>query len=69
MGLGWQELMLCFCVLLPLAVNVALGVWVYRDAESRGESGALWTLIVLLTSVVGLLVWLIVRSSKPRRFS
>ncbi|MEM1657527.1 MAG: hypothetical protein QXK94_00615 [Candidatus Jordarchaeales archaeon] len=42
-------------------IALALAVWVYRDAESRGKSGELWLLIVLLTGIIGLIVYLIVR--------
>ena len=52
-------------VLIPLAVlamTIFLGVWTYRDAENRGMSGILWTLVVILVpSFVGLIVYLCVR--------
>ncbi|MFX1466519.1 MAG: zinc-ribbon domain-containing protein [Promethearchaeota archaeon] len=46
-------------------VAILLAVWVYRDAERRGESGVLWLIIVLITGIIGLIIWLIVRSDKP----
>ena len=42
-------------------VSVLLAIWVYMDAESRGESGVLWLLVVLIGGVIGLIVWLVVR--------
>ena len=48
--------MLLWCV-----VAIILGVWVYKDAEERGMEAALWLLIVLLTGIVGLIIYLIVR--------
>ena len=54
-------------LLLPVIV-VVLGlliwslVWVYRDAERRGKSGALVALMVLLLEwPISLLVWLAFR--------
>ncbi len=46
-------------------VVILLAVWVYRDAEKRGESGILWLIIVLITGIIGLIIWLIVRGDKP----
>ncbi|MGQ9720739.1 MAG: PLDc N-terminal domain-containing protein [Candidatus Jordarchaeum sp.] len=40
---------------------IVLGVWVYRDAEERGMEGVIWLLIVLLTGIIGLIIYLIVR--------
>jgi hypothetical protein len=40
-----------------------VAIWVYKDAEKRGKSGALWLIIVLLFGILGLIIWLIVRPS------
>jgi uncharacterized BrkB/YihY/UPF0761 family membrane protein len=48
-----------------LALWIVVLVWVYRDAEKRGMSGVLWALIVFIGHLVGLLIYLIVRSSHP----
>jgi RNA polymerase subunit RPABC4/transcription elongation factor Spt4 len=37
-------------------------VWIYRDAEERGMNGILWALLVFVGNIVGLLIYLIVRS-------
>ncbi len=37
----------------------------YRDAEKRGKSGALWLIIGLLFGIIGLIIWLIVRPPEP----
>ena len=34
---------------------------VYRDAEKRGSSGALWLIIVIFTGIIGLIIWLVIR--------
>jgi len=46
-------------------VAILIAVWVYRDAEKRGESGVLWLIIVLITGIIGLIIWLIIRRDKP----
>lgn len=37
-------------------------IWVYRDAERRGMNGVLWALLVFIGNLIGLLIYLIVRS-------
>ena len=32
-----------------------------KDAEKRDSSGALWLIIVILTGIIGLIIWLVVR--------
>ena len=43
-------------------VWIAVVIWVYRDAESRGMNGVLWALLVFIGNLIGLLIYLIVRS-------
>ena len=50
-----------FCVVIWLVIAILIAIWVYRDAEKRGESGVLWLIIVILTSIIGLIIWLVVR--------
>lgn len=55
-----------FC-LIPIVwfiIAILLCIWVYRDAESRGMSGALWLIIVIITGILGLIVYLVVRKEK-----
>jgi len=63
-GLGIVALMIAIGVIW-FVVAILIAVWVYRDAEKRGESGALWLIIVLITGIIGLIIWLIVRGDKP----
>ncbi len=42
-------------------IDILIMIWVYRDAESRGESGAKWLIIVLFTGIIGIIIWLVVR--------
>ncbi len=45
-------------------IAILIAVWVYRDAEAKGESGVLWLIIVLITGIIGLIIWLIIRRGK-----
>jgi len=56
---------LCFFWVVMFIIWIAIGVWMYRDAEKRGKSGALWLIIGLLFGIIGLIIWLIVRPPEP----
>ena len=47
--------------LIWFIVFIAIAIWVYKDAERRGSSGALWLIIVILLGIIGIIIWLIVR--------
>ena len=45
-----------------IALNIALLIWVARDAKSRGmDSSVLWMFLVMFTSVIGLVIYLFSR--------
>ena len=45
-----------------LALNIALLIWVARDAKSRGmDNSILWMILVMLTGLIGLIIYLCVR--------
>jgi hypothetical protein len=45
-------------VLAAIALNIALLIWVARDAKSRGmDSAVLWMLLVAFTGPIGLLIY------------
>ena len=46
-----------------LVIWIFVVVWVYRDAERRGMNGVLWALLVFIGNLIGLLIYLIVRSN------
>ena len=57
-----------FCgslMFLPIAfivLNVALLVWVARDAKARGmDSAVVWMILVMFTSVLGLVIYIFSR--------
>lgn len=66
-GLEWLGFGLGLICLIPVIfwiIAILLCIWVYRDAESRGMSGALWLIIVLLGSIIGFIIYLVVRKDK-----
>lgn len=52
-------------ILIPLAIialNIALLVWVARDAKARGmDSAVVWMILVMFTSVLGLVIYIFSR--------
>ena len=46
-------------------VIILVAIWVYRDAESRGMGGVLWLIVVLVGSIVGLIVYFVIRRDHP----
>lgn len=51
-----------FFALALVALNVAILVWVARDAKDRGmDNAVLWMLLVFFTGIVGLIVYILVR--------
>jgi len=45
-----------------IALNIALLVWVNKDAKARGmETPVIWMLLVLFTSFIGLIIYLFAR--------
>lgn len=53
---------LAFISFIVLAINVALAIWVFRDAKARGmDMPVLWVIVVLISTVIGLIVYLVVR--------
>lgn len=52
-------------ILIPIAIialNIALLVWVARDAKARGmDSAVLWMILVMFTSIIGLIIYIFSR--------
>jgi Na+/H+-dicarboxylate symporter len=60
-GLFGLGLVCCIVPVIWFVICIMLAIWVYKDAEKRGSSGALWLIIFLITGFIGLIIWLIVR--------
>ncbi len=68
--LGWLGLFGAglICLVIPLVwfiIAILICIWVYRDAEERGMNGVLWLLIILITGIIGFILYLIIRKEKP----
>jgi FtsH-binding integral membrane protein len=51
-----------FIPIIFIVLNIALLVWVARDAKARGmDSSILWMILVMFTSVLGLLLYIFAR--------
>ena len=51
-----------FIILGILAVNIAILVWVVRDARNRGmDNAVLWLIVVLIAGPIGLIVYFLSR--------
>ena len=53
-------------VAAALGFVVSLGLWVYSDAKERADNAEMWLLIVLLTNIVGLIIYLAAGRDKTR---
>jgi len=51
----------CLVWVVMFIIWIAIGIWMYKDAEKRGKSGALWLIIGLLFGIIGLIIWVLVR--------
>ncbi len=53
---------LIFIPIAILVLNIALLIWVARDAKARGmDSAVLWMVLVMVTSVLGLVIYIFSR--------
>jgi uncharacterized membrane protein YhaH (DUF805 family) len=51
-----------FVIIAIIVLNIALLVWVARDAKSRGmDSAILWMVLVMFTSILGLIIYTFAR--------
>ena len=55
----WLSVIIIIVIIYVIAILMA--VWVYNDAKKRDMNAAVWLLIVLLTSCIGCIIYLIVR--------
>ena len=57
-GLGLTMCLIIF--LIPLIIAILACIWIYKDAEKRGKSGAVWVLILILASFFGSFIGFII---------
>jgi len=58
---AWIFPIIIIAIIAMAIVGILVLIWIYKDAEKRGQSGILWLLIVLVGGIVGLIVWLVIR--------
>ncbi|MFX1393228.1 MAG: hypothetical protein ACFFAH_06580 [Promethearchaeota archaeon] len=63
-----------FMIVIFIIIAIALFIlfifvlqYVYKDAVKRDLNGELWLIILILTPIVGFIVYLIVRRGHPKR--
>lgn len=60
--MGAAILIPILAVVALIALNIALLVWVARDAKARGmDSSVLWMILVMFTGFIGLVIYLLSR--------
>jgi hypothetical protein len=51
-----------FVIVALIALNVAILVWVARDAKARGlDNSILWMVLVFFTGLIGLIIYILAR--------
>jgi hypothetical protein len=51
-----------FIIIAIIALNIAILVWVAKDAKNRGmDSAVIWMILVLLTGIIGLILYILTR--------
>jgi len=61
-GVGIMALLPVIFAVAVIALNIALLVWVARDAKARGmDSSVLWMALVMFTGLIGLVIYLFSR--------
>ena len=62
--IGFENWLIILPLLFVLIGWIFIVVWVYRDAERRALNGILWGLLVFFGNIIGLIIYLIVRSEQ-----
>ena len=64
--MGYAPLLAILVVLgLVFLVHLAIVVWVFTDAKSRNQQPLVWALVTLISGLLGLCLYLIVRATLP----
>jgi len=52
----------CIIMLVAVAIQAAIAVWVYKDAKARGmDNAVLLTVLTIFTGLLGLLIYILMR--------
>jgi cytochrome bd-type quinol oxidase subunit 2 len=64
--LGWAWIgLVCLIPIVILVVFILVAIWVYKDANKRGMNGTLWLIVILVGSLIGLIIYLVIRRDHP----
>ncbi len=55
----------CGGISMFIILPIVMGIWVYKDSERRGMNSAVWLLIILVSNLVGLIIYLYIRREHP----
>jgi hypothetical protein len=58
-----------FFIVVVLAIDVGIAIWVYRDAQNRDMDAIIWLLVVIVGGCLGCIVYLIISKDYPVRES
>jgi len=64
---GWLPSFWGGCLILYLVLTVGCVVYVWNDCHRGNIPGVGWAILTLLTSVIGLIIYLIYKSTQPGR--
>jgi hypothetical protein len=70
-GIGLMVVLACTIVMVIIAILV--GIWMYRDANSRGMNGLLWLILLVVATLIGhilgfiiiFIIYIVVRTDHP----
>ena len=48
------------CLVASIIIAVLIGVWIFRDADSRGMNGTLWLVLVIVGAFLGGIIGLVI---------
>ena len=55
-----------FCLIIvvfDLIISLIIAIWIYKDAKERGKNCTAWAIVGFVLSIIGLIIWLLVRPS------
>ena len=58
-----------FFVVVFIAIEIYIAIWVYRDAQKRNMDAIIWLLVILVGGCLGCIVYLIISKDYPVRES
>jgi uncharacterized membrane protein len=59
MSIHWYDFILIFATIIPILIGL---VWVWRDANRRGQPGWLWALLTIPFGWFTIIVYVVVRA-------